>query len=134
MQVALDAYLATTGRTAELVGLSAENKRFMGLGLSDLLSRGRPRPGMAVLSEGPVDYVNVRLAGDRVLSCVQFGLYLIAADRANLVVFVTGANEFAGPRQHGRVEVMAGRPEDAQAFLAELRELRQPYMPQPPES
>lgn len=124
IQVALDAYLAGDGRRAELVGLSAENKRFMGLGLSDMLSRSGTTPGMPVLSEGPVDYVNVRLAGDRVLPCIQFGLYLIATGQARLVVFVTGANEFGGPRQGGRVEVMATRREDAQAFLEELQGLR----------
>jgi hypothetical protein len=124
IQVALDAYLAGDGRQADLIGLSAENKRFMGLGLSDMLSRGGPMLGMPVLSEGPVDYVNFRLAGDRVLACVQFGLYLISAGPARLVVFVTGASEAGGPRQGGRVEVMATRREDAQAFLRELEELR----------
>ena len=125
VQVALDAYLAGDGRRAELVGLSAENKRFMGVGLSDMLSRGGTMPGMPVLSEGPVDYVNFRLADDRVLPCIQFGLYLIAAGEVRLVVFVTGANEGGGPRHGGgRVEVMATRKEDAQAFLKELEELR----------
>jgi hypothetical protein len=123
VQVALDAYLARSGRRADLIGLSAENKRFMGLGLSDMLSRGGTMPGMPVLSEGPVDYVNFRLADDQVLACIQFGLYLIEAGTARLVVFLTGAIE-NGPRSLGRVEVMATRKEDAQEFLKELEELR----------
>src|SRR5882762_11137892 len=70
LQVAFDDYLQRAGRHADLVGVAAENKRFVGPGLSDLLSR------RTVLAEGPLDYVNFHLAGSRVLSCVQFGLYL----------------------------------------------------------
>ncbi len=71
VQVALDDYLSGTGRRAVLVGVAMDNKRFMALSLSDLVSRvggvGRP-----VLVEGPVDYVNVHLADDRVFACVQY--------------------------------------------------------------
>ena len=90
VQVALDDYLARDGRQADLVGVAAENKRFMALSLSDLLSR---RSGLA---EGPVDYVNFHLADDQVLSCVQYGLYLIRDSATRLVVFVTGPSDRAG--------------------------------------
>src|ERR671936_1207462 len=89
VQVALDAYLAGPGRRADLVGVGADNKRYMAFGLSDLLSRGG-MPGRPALAEGPVDYVNFHLAADRVLSCVQFGLYLVCDGDARLVIFVTG--------------------------------------------
>ncbi|HEV8637770.1 MAG TPA: AAA family ATPase [Chloroflexota bacterium] len=119
VQVALDDYLKNNDRRAELLGVAAENKRFMALSLSDVVSRvgGAQRPALA---EGPVDYVNFHLADDRVLSCVQFGLYLIADRDARLVVFVTGPSDRMGPRQKVRVEAMASRPEDGQAFLAAL--------------
>ena len=120
VQVALDAYLAGPGRRADLVGVGADNKRFMAFGLSDLLSRGG-LPHGPVLTEGPVDYVNFHLADDRVLSCVQFGLYLVHDGDKRLVVFVAGPSDH-GPRQKLRVEVVAGRPEDGQAFLAALTE------------
>jgi hypothetical protein len=120
VQVALDAYLAGPGRRADLVGVGADNKRFMAFGLSDLLSRSG-LPHGPVLTEGPVDYVNFHLADDRVLSCVQFGLYLVHDGDKRLVVFVAGPSDH-GPRQKLRVEVVAGRPEDGQAFLAELTE------------
>ena len=120
VQAALDVYLAGPGRRADLVGVGADNKRFMAFGLSDLLSRSG-LPHGPVLTEGPVDYVNFHLADDRVLSCVQFGLYLVHDGDKRLVVFVAGPSDH-GPRQKLRVEVVAGRPEDGQAFLAELTE------------
>ncbi|MDP9372566.1 MAG: hypothetical protein M3Q65_08965 [Chloroflexota bacterium] len=61
VQVALDAYLGGGARRADLVGVAADNKRFMAFGLSDLFSRGGV-PGHPTLAEGPVDYVNFHLA------------------------------------------------------------------------
>ncbi len=121
VQVALDDYLAGDGRMAEIIGIGLDNKRFMALGLSDLLSRsnflGRPP-----LVEGPVDYVNFHLANDRVLSCVQFGLYLLTAGEVRLLVFVAGPSDSGGPRRKVRVEVLASSTEDAQALLGALIE------------
>jgi hypothetical protein len=74
LQVAMDAYLKQDGRSAELVGVSMQNKRFMAIGLSELITRGSVF-GQGPLVEGPVDYVNHHLANDEVLACVQFGLY-----------------------------------------------------------
>ena len=122
VQVALDAYLAGPGRQADLVGVGANNKRFMNFSLSDLLSQGSPL-GRSALSEGPVDYVNFHLAAGRILSCVQFGLYLVRNGDTRLIVFVAGPSDHGGPRQKLRVEVLASRPEDGQAFLAELTDL-----------
>src|SRR3981081_4257187 len=39
LQVAMDDYLERPGRQADLVGVAADNKRFMGFSLSDLLAR-----------------------------------------------------------------------------------------------
>ncbi len=39
LQVALNAYAEQPGREVALVGVAASNKRFMALGLSDLLTR-----------------------------------------------------------------------------------------------
>jgi len=117
LQVALDAYMAVPGRRIHLVGVGADNKRFMAFGLSDLVSRGG-QPGPR-LTEGPVDYVNFHLAGDRVLPCVQLGLYLVHDGASRFVVLLAGSTD-NGPRQKLRVEVLAGRPEDGQRFLAEL--------------
>jgi hypothetical protein len=123
LQVALDAYIAGEGRSAELVGVSMENKRFMAVGLSELATWG----GLAVrppLVEGPADFVNFHLGDGRVLACVQFGLYLVRAGDARVAVLVTGPSEMGDPRrQKLRLEVMAALPEDGRAFIAEVREL-----------
>jgi hypothetical protein len=121
VQVALDAYLAGPERQADLVGVGVNNKRYMNFSLSDILSQGGPS-GRYGLSEGPVDYVNFHLAEGRVLSCVQFGLYLVRAGDSRLIVCMAGPSEH-GPRQKLRVEVVARRPEECRAFLAELTEL-----------
>ena len=121
VQVALDAYLSGAGRRATLVGVAATNKRFMAFSLSDLVSRS-DLPGAPPLAEGPVDYVNIHLAGDRVLACVQFGLDLISDGDTQLVVSVAGPSDQMGPRPMVRVEVLASRPEAGQAFLTELLE------------
>lgn len=56
--------------------MTSEYKRFNGLG--DVLATGRTgllgRSGPAV---GPVEYVNVPLGGEQVMTCVQFGLLLL---------------------------------------------------------
>src|SRR5262249_41468018 len=120
VQVALDAYLAGTERQADLVGVGANLRRFMTFSLSDILSEGG-LSGRSGLAEGPVDYVNFHLAEGRVLSCVQLGLYLIRDGDTRLVVCMSGPAQ--AQRQKLRIEVVAGRPEECQAFLAELSEL-----------
>lgn len=123
LQLAIDAYTRQNGHSAHLYGVSMENKRFMAVGLSELVIRtgSSQRPP---LLEGPVDYVNYHLADDRVLSCVQFGLYLIRAGDARLAAFVAGPSEMGDPRrQKLRLEVMATRPDDAATFITEIRRL-----------
>jgi ATPase family associated with various cellular activities (AAA) len=123
LQVAMDAYLERPGHTAELIGLAAENKRQWGLGLSDFVSRGNS-PYSLRLAEGPVDWVNFHLDGDRVLPVVQFGLYLITANGAPLIAFVSGPNDNMGPgRGRARVEVMAPERSVAQQFLTDITAL-----------
>jgi hypothetical protein len=115
VQVALNECLARAGRENELIGAAIENKRFGQLGLSDLLSRRG-------LAEGPADFVNFHLDGDRVLPCLQFGLNLVRNDGARLLVFVAGPSNQLGPRTRVRVEVLGPSPEAARGFLAELAE------------
>ena len=123
LQVAMDAYLEQPGHSAELIGLAAENKRSWGLGLSDFVNRGTS-PYSLRLAEGPVDWVNFHLDGDRVLPVVQFGLYLIRVDAAPLIAFVAGPNENMGPgRARARIEVMALERTMAQRFLADITAL-----------
>jgi hypothetical protein len=122
VQAALDAWISGDGRSAELLGMSAEQKRYQGLGFSDLItpvSGGlmgdrAPRPG-------PVDYVNVPVARGRVRACVQHGLYLLHDGRIPLAALMRGPSEHGGMPQI-QIEVMAQDPEIAAGFLAEIRE------------
>lgn len=122
LQVAIDAYLQGPDRSADLVGIDMENKRWMAVGLSELATwSGFPR---RALTEGPVDYVNFQLADGQALPCVQFGLYLVRAGEARLVALLLGPSEMGDPRrQKLRLEVASTRKEDAPAFIAEVREL-----------
>ena len=125
LQIAMDAYLEQPGKSGELIGLASENKRQWGLGLSDFVNRGTS-PYSLRLAEGPVDWVNFHLDGDRVLPVVQFGLYLVRSDGAPLVAFVAGPNENMGPgRARARVEVMAADRTVSQRFIAEITRLMQ---------
>jgi hypothetical protein len=122
VQAALDAWISGDGRSAELLGMSAEQKRYQGLGFSDLItpiSGGlmgdrAPRPG-------PVDYVNVPVARGRVRACVQHGLYLLNDGRIPLAALMRGPSEHGGMPQI-QIEAMARDPEGAAGFLTEIRE------------
>src|SRR6267378_2356839 len=123
LQIAMDAYLEQPGHSAELIGLASENKRNWGLGLSDFVSRGTS-PYSLRLAEGPVDWVNFHLDGDRILPVVQFGLYLVTVNGAPLIAFVSGPNDNMGPgRGRARIEVMAREQPVAQAFLKDVTAL-----------
>src|SRR5919112_1184186 len=122
VQAALDAWISGDGRSAELIGMSAEQKRYEGLGFSDLItpvSGGlmgdrAPRPG-------PVDYVNVPVARGRVRACVQHGLYFLRDGEVPLAALLRGPTEHGGLPQI-QIEVMAPDPEAAAGWLAEIRE------------
>lgn len=121
IQLAMNDYLAAPDRTSELIGIAGVNKQFSGAGLSEFLTWNNR---MAELGEGPVEYVNFHLAGDRILACVDFGLYLITEGDKRLIALLRGPTP-----QHGRpklrLEVVAGRPEDAQSFIAAITERSQ---------
>jgi hypothetical protein len=103
------------------MGVTSEYKRFNGLGLADVLTSGRTGlVGSSGPAVGPVEYVNVALDGDRVMTCVQFGLLLVRDGGTPLAVLVAGSVE-RSIRDHGQVEVMAPDRDLARRFLAELR-------------
>ncbi len=121
LQVALDAWLAGEGRWFEAVGVTSEFKRFNGLGLADVLAAGGlGLAGRSAPVVGPVEYVNVALDGDRVVTCLQFGLLLVGDGARRLAVLVCGPTE-RGIQAKARVEVMAPDRDQARRFLAEVR-------------
>src|SRR5437762_8068995 len=118
VQVALDKVLYSNGRRADLVGISAPNKRWQQFAFSDLLAPGNP---WGRIAEGPVDYVNFHLEDERTLACVQYGLYFVTSGEDRLTVFVVGPPTLEmGPRTRARVEVACARREAAEQLLREL--------------
>jgi hypothetical protein len=119
VQVALDAVLSKPPRVFELIGIAAQNKRFGGVTFSDLLSAGGPwgRP----LTEGPVDYVNFNLEDDKVLTCVQYGLFLVTDGEDRFTVYVAGPpSAQMGPQSRMRIEIAGTRRDRAAKLLKEI--------------
>lgn len=117
-QVALEAVLNDKGRRAELIGVAAANKRWNAITLSDLLSGTGP---YGKVSEGPVDYINFKLEDDRVLACIQFGLYLVTEGEERFAIWVAGPpQQEMGPRVRGRIEVVSSKREAAAELLREI--------------
>lgn len=122
LQVALDAWTDGGTRTTSLLGVNSEQKRGMGLAIADLVRPARPGLyGGGVPVEGPVDYVNLGIGDDRVLACVQFGLYLLRDGDEPLAALVRGPDQRGYQGQNVAVEVMGRERQVAEAFLAELR-------------
>jgi hypothetical protein len=121
VQAALDAWLQPGERSFEAIGVTSEYKRFNGLGLADILTSGRTGlVGGSGPTVGPVEYVNVALDRDRVMTCLQFGLLLVRDGELPLAVLVSGPTERT-VRDKGQVEVMAPDRDQARGFLADIR-------------
>jgi hypothetical protein len=119
VHLALDAFATAPGRTHELIGVSSDTPMYMGLTLAQLVSGGDRKFGGNGASEGPVTYNNVQLDGDRVLACVNIGLYLIGEGDTRLAIFL--ARTERGFRDGILVEVLAASRETADACLSEIR-------------
>jgi cell division protease FtsH len=62
----------------------------------------------------------VRLDGDRMVTCLQFGLLLVTDGDDRFVLLVCGPSDY-GMERNVQVEVMAADRERARRLLAELR-------------
>jgi hypothetical protein len=118
VHLAMEDYLAGDNRSAALLGV-AGLAGFMGKGLSALVS---PASGFgSVAQEGPVTYSNVILEDDRVLACVENGLFLVRDGEQHLAVYMRQEDQI-GSRENYVVEVMASNRASAERFLRELRD------------
>jgi len=72
-------------------------------------------------AEGPVEYVNITLDGDRVIACVQSGLFLVKRGGERLAVLMSGPVKEHNPMAQVGVHVMAQSGDVAEKFLAGLR-------------
>ena len=115
LHVALTYLLERSGWSFQLLGVIADND-YMGVKMAHLLNKTR---GSRV-NEGPVEYTNIPLNEQRVIACVQSGLYLIQHGEHPLALLIRGPREM-GNRTGVDVEVMALEQKEAETFLAELR-------------
>lgn len=83
LQLAIDEYVTSAGRTFELYGIASESP-FLGVSISQLTGPSEHNK----VTEGPVAYSNVALDGDRSLACVALGLYLICDGERRLAIMV----------------------------------------------
>jgi len=92
VQWVIDNYLSEGDRTVQLLGVTGDSSSsYTGVSMTRLL--GRARGGDSSLVQGPVQYVNVMLAEDQAIACVQCGLYLITQGGQKMAVFVQGPSE-----------------------------------------
>ena len=95
---------------------------YMSATFSMLAAPGKPGlTGGDGLAEGPVEYVNIPLDDDRVVACVQSGLFLLRRGGGPLAVLMAGPMKEYHPMAQVGVQVMAPTREAAEAFLAGLR-------------
>jgi hypothetical protein len=121
LHIALDSELSGEDCSVSTFGVISPHP-FMGVTLSILVAPAKSGlMGGGEISEGPVEYVNITLDGDRVLPCVQSGLFLIKRGEEPLAVLMTGpAKEFHPMAQVG-IQVMARNREAAENLLASVR-------------
>jgi hypothetical protein len=85
VHLAVEGYAESGGCESELLGVVGQ-AGYMGKSFSDLVAQTGGPGGAA--DRGPVHYANVSLDGDRVLACVQRGLYLIPDGDLRLAVYL----------------------------------------------
>jgi hypothetical protein len=116
LHLAIEELLAGPDRSAKLLGvLSGDEYRSPSLGR---LSR---RASAKQFEQGPVEYIDLPLPGDKHLACVKSGLYLVDDEGKPLALLVTKP-----PHAHPpvvQVEVMASERDRAERFARGLRQL-----------
>jgi len=114
LHLAVTGLLAREGWRTDLYGFVPPNEH-MGVKFSTLLGDHYGHQA----KQGPVEYINIPLHDDSVLTCVQAGLYLIHHGDSALALLVRGP---MGWNQSGvEVDIMALDQAVSEHFLAELR-------------
>ncbi len=115
LQMAFDHYLTGPERYAEQVGFLAEHEHPT-FGLPTILAKQRWQR----ITERPVQYRSVALAGDERMQCMERGLYFVTDHGARLVVYLGIGEHY----QLGvTLELACLDRERAEAFMAEIRRL-----------
>jgi hypothetical protein len=110
-----DCSVATFGLITQHPHISATLSMLAAPGKAGLMGGGQ---GVA---EGPVEYTNITLDDDRVVSCVQCGLFLVKRGEQPLAVLMAGPVKEYHPMAQVGIQVMAPSRDLAERFLAGLR-------------
>jgi hypothetical protein len=109
-----DCSVATLGVINPHPYMTATLSMLVAPGKGGLMHGGEP-------TDGPVEYVNITLDEDRVLPCVQSGLFLIKRAGEPLAVLMSGPAREYHPMAQVTIQVMARSRDVAERFLASVR-------------
>ncbi len=118
LHLALQAYLAEPGRAHDVVGVASPHEMFS-VKLAQLVVPESIAMRSAGLSVGPVEHVNRALDDNKVIACVQTGLYFVRRGDERSLVLVFGSRR--GWNETLTLEVMAKQRDEAEGVLAEVR-------------
>ena len=121
LHVAIESILTGADCSVQMLGMTIPHEYF-GVTLSMLVASAKSGLwGGTSPSDGPVEYVNVALDNDRVLACVQSGLYLVNRGNEPLAILMRGPKAEFHPMAQVGIEVMARNREVSEGILAEIR-------------
>ena len=121
LHIALESVLSDADCSVATYGMIAPHE-YMGVTLSMLVAPAQSGLwGSGTLNEGPVEYINVTLDNDRVLACVQSGLFLVNRKAEPLAILIRGARAEFHPMAQVGIEVMGRNREAAERLLGEIR-------------
>ena len=118
---AVESKLSDPDCSVETFGVISPHQ-YMAVSLSMLVAPAKSGlMGGGEISEGPVEYVNIALDDDRVLPCVQSGLFLVKRGGEPLAILMSGPMREFHPMAQIGVEVMARTRDVAEGLLADFR-------------
>jgi hypothetical protein len=122
LHLALEEFTKASGRSTTLIGIQGGFLSFSGTTLADLVAAKTMASmfGMGGAKEGPVQYANIQLDGDKRLACVQGGLYLIKAEQRIVILMRPKGVEFGGGAGGVMLDIMTVDKALAEATMAEL--------------
>jgi len=125
LHLALEELGKTNGRTTTMIGIQGGFLSFSGTSLADLVAAKTMASfvGLGQAKEGPVQYSNIQLEGDKRLACVQGALYLIKGEKKIVILMRPKGTEFGGGSSGIQLDIMAQEKETAEAIVTELRSL-----------
>jgi len=121
--LAIEDYIKNENLTHNVMGMMNQFLQFKPFTLSEIIA---PTSAINVMGfggpkEGPVQYINVQLAGGHSLTCVQAGLYIIGGKKKIAVLLRPDDMMFGMMKSGTCIEVMAPEKSEAEAFLGAIK-------------